>query len=196
MIIDKNFILDYFNEYIFGFIFHDIENCIKAKANFAVATLLMAYTEKIGSLINGNLGLSNHSQEDFNKFLEYFEFNRDQNYYNKFDIEFKENEIKKSMNIYIAFRCGLIHQYFPKLPCIIYNNPNDINHYTSDDAGIGWIDHEKIRTLRFHTNAFNRDFKKAFDKIFRQVFVQNDPGLTTKIEESLKRIFNRDLIVL
>ena len=39
--------LDYFNEYIFGFIFHDIESCIKAKANFGVATLLMAYTEKI-----------------------------------------------------------------------------------------------------------------------------------------------------
>ncbi len=63
MIIDKNFIDNYFKQYIFNFMYPDIGNCIKAKANFAVATLLVAYSEKIGALVNGNLGKSGTSQK-------------------------------------------------------------------------------------------------------------------------------------
>lgn len=115
MIIDKNFVLDYFQEYIFGFLYADVENCIKAKANFAVAALLMSYTENVGALITGNLGLSRNSKTDFKVFLEYFTFQKDTNYYKGFKIKFKEEgEAKDSeIAIYEAFRCGLIHEYFP-----------------------------------------------------------------------------------
>jgi len=197
MIIDKNFILDYFQEYIFGFMYSDLENCIRAKANFAVAALLMSYTENIGGLITGNLGLIGTSKADFSTVLEYFTFVDDTRHYKDFKITLKEADQSKERNftIYEAFRCGLIHEYFPKLPCIIHNNADDVAHYVESDAGIGWIIHKGQKTLRFHTNAYYRDFKNAVDKVFRQVFIQNDPGITTNIEKSLGRIFSRKLIL-
>jgi hypothetical protein len=195
MIIDKNFVLGYFRKYIFGFIFNDIENCILAKANFAVATILMSNTEYVGALISGNLGLSGHSKSDFNKFLDYFEFNCDSDYYRNFEIEFRDSNKTSKVGIYEAFRCGLIHEYFPKISCIINNNADNVNNFLADDAGIGWIQHSDTKTLRFHTNAFYRDFKKAVDKVYRQVLIQNDPGITVNIENSLNRIFSRALII-
>ncbi len=197
MIIDKNFILDYFKEYIFGFMYNDIENCIKAKANFAVATLLMAYSEKIGALISGNLGKSGSSKSDFNLFLEYLEFNGNKNHYKDFKIEYREESIKpiKTIHIYEAFRCGFIHEYFPKLPCEVINNPNNINDFSKDDTGINWVEDNGQKKLRFHTNAYFRDFKNAIDKIYKQIFIQNDPGIIINIEKSLKRIIDRELII-
>ena len=196
MTIDKNFILDYFQQYIFGFIFSDVENCIKARANFSVACLLMSYTEHIGALIQGNLGISGKSKSDFNHFLEYMNFQDNNNYYKDFKIKFKDDQGKeKEVGIYEAFRCGLIHEYFPKVKSIIHNNPDRVDHCIDNDSGIGWIEHDGQQTLRFHTNAYYRDFKKAVDKVFRQIFVQNDSGIICKTEQSLKRIFERELIL-
>ena len=190
MTIDKNFICDYFQEYIFNFMYSDISNCIKAKANFAVATLLMVYSEKIGALINGNLGKIRTSELDFNYFLEYLEFKKDTDYYRKFEIDYRDEPSKpiKKLNIYKAFRCGFVHEYFPKIPCIVHNNADNIDHYIEDDVGIGWIQHEGQKILRFHTNAYFRDFKNGIYKIYKQIFVQCDPGIIVKTEESLKRI--------
>ena len=176
--------------------YSDIGNCIKARANFAVATILMAYTEKIGALINGNLGKSGTSKHDFNTFIEYLDFKGDREHYKNFKIQYKEDPSQniKTIYIYEAFRCGFVHEYFPKLPCLVHNNANDINQFVEDDAGIDWINHEGKKTLRFHTNAYFRDFRKAIDEIYKQIFVQNDPGIIVNIENSLKRILNRVII--
>ncbi len=195
MNVDKDFILDYFQKFIFGSMYTDLENCIKVKTNFAVAALLMSYTENFGGLIAGNLGVIGHSKADFNAFLEYFSFKDDAAYYKDFKIKFLEENQKKEIGIYEAFRCGLIHEGLPKLPRIIHNNADNVGHYVETDAGIGWIMHEGHETLRFHTNAYYRDFKNAVDKVFRKVFIHNDPGITTKIENSLKRVFGRELII-
>lgn len=64
----------YFKNYIEQFIFEDIENCIHVRANYTVALALTSYTDFLGGLINGTLGLTNKSQEQFNKALEYFEW--------------------------------------------------------------------------------------------------------------------------
>lgn len=203
MVIDKNLILDYWQQYVTGFIYCDIQKCIEAKANFTVAQALMSYTEYIGALIEGHLGESGHSRDDFNAFLQYFSWNDDENYYQNLKIKYKEKPSakEKKMDIYTAFRCGLIHEYSPKLPCIVHNNPEEVNdgegnmvYCIDDDAGIGWINHHGQRVLRFHNNAYFRDFKAAADKVFRQVFVQNDPGITANIETSIKRIYTRELI--
>ena len=92
MVIDKNCILDYFQQYVFGFIFSDIENCIKARANFSVASLLMTYTEHMGALIHGDLGLTGKSKNDFNYFLGYMEFQGNDEYYKKFLIKYKDDQ--------------------------------------------------------------------------------------------------------
>lgn len=204
MVVDKNFILSYWQGYIAGFIFSDVQKCIEATANFAVAQSLMSYTEFMGALIEGNLGETGHSHDDFNAFLQYFSWNGDDNYYSNFKITYKEKPSakEKSLDIYTAFRCGLVHEYLPKLPSMIHNNPKPVNDgsgnmvYCIDgDAGIGWINHSGEKVLRFHNNAYFRDFKVAADKVFRQIFVQNDPLITANAEKSLKRIFTRELVV-
>lgn len=195
MVIDKNSVLDYFTNYIHGFMFNDIENSINAKANFAVATLLLSYTENIGSLISGHLGLKNHSYKDFNKMIEYFDFNGDTNYYKNFKIEYRADKSSpiEELDIYTAFRCGFIHEYFPKLPCMVQNN-QPVDYCLDSEAGIHWYDDSGVIRLRFHNNAYYRDLKKAVDKIFRQIFIQNDPSITSNTIKSLERVTDRVLI--
>lgn len=134
-------ILKFFQKYIFEWMYSDIENCIKAKANLVVATILMSYTENIGALIEGNLGEERTSEKNFNEFLKYFEFKGDQNYYQNFKIKYQEadSSVIKEANIYKAFRCGLIHEYSPKIPCIIHNNPDRADHFAEEDAGISLV---------------------------------------------------------
>jgi hypothetical protein len=195
MVVDKNSVLDFFTNYIHGYMFNDIEKSINVGANFAVAILLLTYTENIGSLISGHLGLKGHSYKDFNKMIEYFDFNGDAEYYKKFEITYKANigSQIEILDIYTAFRCGFIHEYFPKLPCIVQNN-QPVDHYLDSEAGIHWFDDNGVKTLRFHNNAYYRDLKKAVDKIFRQIFIQNDPSITSNTIKSLERITDRILI--
>lgn len=202
MKVDKKFILSYFNQFVFNFIYRDLENCINARANFLVAQALMSYTEYIGALINGHLGISSHSEEDFNKLLEYFDWNGDGTYYQNFEIRYKETSTStriNNLNIYKAFRCGLIHEYLPKLPATIHNNPEKLHvgkifDYCIDkDQGIGWIPEGGNLVLRFHTNAYFRDFKKAIDKVVKKIS-DNDPEIISNITTSLERIYSRELI--
>jgi len=46
---------DFFKEYIFGFIYHDINSAIDGKANFLAALGLLCYTEFLGNR-GGNRG--------------------------------------------------------------------------------------------------------------------------------------------
>ena len=211
---DKAAVLDFFQKYILGWMCNDIENCIKAKANFAVAALLMTYTENIGVLIEGHLGLTGTGGPDFNKFLEYLDFKGDPNYYRNFEIKYQDSNspVVQTANIYKAFRCGLIHEYAPKFQCVIENHSDNIYHFTEHDLGIGWCypvnssgsigysgyipptDTSKP-FLRFHTNAYFRDFKNALHKIYDKISVQQDPILINNVQTSLERIFTRKLII-
>ena len=190
----------------------DIENCIKGKANFAVAALLMIYSENVGALIEGHLGLTNTSGLDFRKFLEQLEFNGNPDYYKNFQIRYQESpsSVIKTIDIYTAFRCGLIHEYAPKVTCIIENHSDDINRFERTDPGIGWhtpaspsgsvgysgymapVHPTRTPALRFHTNAYFRDFRNAVNKIYKNI--STDPTLLKNIEISVQRVSNRQLI--
>ena len=64
-------ILHSFDEYIFGFMRADIDAAIRGNANYLAALGLVSYTEVLGGLRTGNLGLRNHSSKNFNAFLPY-----------------------------------------------------------------------------------------------------------------------------
>lgn len=196
MNIDKKTIKDFHKNYIEGFMFNDINHCIEVGANFGVATLLLSYTENIGALINGHLGLKNHSHDDFNKMLEFFDFQGDEDYYKNFRVKFKKDisSDEEELDIYTVFRCGFIHEYFPKLPCIVHNN-QQIDYCLDSEAGMHWFDDNSTKRLRFHNNAYYRDFKNAINKVFKQVSVDNDQELISRMVESLSRITDRVLIV-
>jgi len=106
-------IIDYFHQFLFGFIYHDIERCIEAKANYVVALALLSYTEYIGGLISGNLGLKYKAKDNFDKALEYFP-DEYRNINSTIQIEYEDDKgnIKTDTGIYSLYRCGMVHEYF------------------------------------------------------------------------------------
>ena len=201
----KNRIKKYFEEYIYGFICNDIRNCIKVKANYTVALALLSYTDYLGGLINGTLGLQGKSKEQFNKALEYFEWKGNQNYYKSFKIKFKDIDFtnKEDCDIYSLFRCGLAHEYFVKGDSLVHNNPDgykdEKGKYYCDgcidkDAGVQIITNEEgDKRLRFHNNAYFRDFKKACDKYYEELVAREDKNLLKNFNNALDRIAVREI---
>ncbi|MDO8511964.1 MAG: hypothetical protein Q7S57_01720 [bacterium] len=198
---NEELIKEYFKKYIFGFIFNDIQNCIKAKANYTVALALLSNTEFLGGLANGTLGLQGKSQEQFNKALEFFEWNSDKNHYKEFKQKFKDVDfIDKEGNIYTLFRCGLAHEYFIKADSLVQNQSDG---YTDGegifycegcidkDAGVQIVD----KRLRFHNNAYFRDFKKAWQKYYNLLIIEKNPELLQKYNNSLDRMAVRSVII-
>lgn len=184
-------IIDYFDEYIFGFIFHDIEQCIHAKANYVIALALLSYTEYMGGLITGNLGESDKSKENFNKALEYFKCDDGGNYYTDFQVIYtdKNNESRKA-DIYKIFRCGLVHEYFVKGDSFVHNEPS---YLPKEDKGIGFVDIKGQKRLRFHCNAYFRDFRNAVMKYYKLLVIDKDPNLLNNFNKALDRVDARKI---
>ena len=202
-------VMDFFKKYLLGWMCTDIEKCIIAAANLGVAALLMTYTENIGSIIAGHLGLSGHSHADFNNFLEYFEFHGDPKYYKEFRMKYRETKSSstREADIYEAFRCGLVHEYAPKFLCSVANDPiaTPINPGAPGVSVItitpqlvnysGYIPPQPGKPqLLFYTNAYYRDFKNALNKVFDIISNQRDPNLIRNCQSSLERIFERELV--
>jgi hypothetical protein len=191
----------HFEEYIFGFIFNDIYGCMKARANYTVALALLSYTEYVGGLINGTLGLQGKSQEQFNKALEFFEWNGDGKYYRGFKQKYKDFDFQiKEGTIYTLFRCGLAHEYFIKGDSLVHNNPDGYRDSKGvfycegcidSDAGVQVIDGR----LRFHTNAYFRDFKNAVQKYYEKLIEGEDQNLLNVYNSAMDRIFVRELLM-
>ena len=200
----KEQIIDYFREFIFGFIYGDIERCIEAKANYVVALALLSYTEYIGGLISGNLGLRKKSPENFRKALEYFPKDYD-DFDSSIKVEYKDDKGKTitETGIYSLFRCGMVHEYFIKGFAIIYNNPD---HHTDEHIGILKKNYKIERpralisppypnnVLEFHTNEYFRDFKLAVKKILKLLTVDKDQELLKGFNKSLDRLYSRKIL--
>lgn len=194
-------IIDYFQEFIFGFVYHDIENCIKAGANYVVALALLSYTEYIGGLISGNLGLRDRGipTNNFKKALEYFPKD-----YDDFDsstkVEYKDDKGKTitETGIYKVFRCGMVHEYFGKGCGIVFNNPG--GHAEAHRIGVEVMNvemlstgvEEKLPILR--TNEYFRDFKSAVEKIYKSLIIDCDHNVLEEFNRSLDRIYSRKIL--
>jgi len=183
-------IIYFFQEYIFGFIYNDIQNCIKAGANYVVALALLSYTEFLGGLITGNLGLDRKSSENFNQALKYFPREYcDLN--SRIKVEFTDTSNRKDTkeDIYSIFRCGLAHEYFikgRKFSCV-WNNPNG---FTAKHIGIK----KEKGGLIFYNNEYFRDFKKAVMKFYEELIADKNKIKITSFSNALNRLESRKLI--
>ena len=183
--LSRDDIKDHFDEFIFGFIYHDIDRCIRARANYVVALALLSYTEYLGGLISGNLG-SKHKgipSSNFKKALKYFP-----NEYDSIDLALKieypdkSGKIQKDNGIYGVFRCGLVHEYFVKGLATINNNPD--GHAVGVRIGIEIkaippedpLYKVSQKRLLFRTNEYFRDFKLAAEKIYQELVTAFDAG--------------------
>ena len=190
-------IIDYFHQFIFGFIYHDIERCIEAKANYVVALALLSCTEFIGGLISGNLGLKNKSKDNFDEALKYFPGG-----YKDIDSELtveyvNEDGVAQIDNgLYSLFRCGVVHEYFPKgVDVGVLNYPDGQTNGNRIGIQVTPPQGEPQRKLHlFRNNEYFRDFKFAVDKVYKGLIVDCDPKLLEGFNRSLDRIYSRRII--
>ena len=191
---------EFFKEFIFGFVYTDIERCIQAGANYVVALALLSYTEYIGGLISGNLcsrdrGIAN---VNFNTALEYFPKGY-QDINSSLVVEYidEKGKFQRDCGIYSLFRCGMIHEYFIKGLGTVINDPKGRVH--SDQIGISVLPVEMPtglteKYLLFHTNEYFRDFRSAVDKIFKLLTVEKDQALLKLFAQSIHRADSRRVI--
>lgn len=99
-----------------GFFTHDIPASIEAKTNLLTALGLVCYTEFIGGLIRGKVGVSADNRLNF-----YEAFYRLGDHYKIFDTQLK-NEF--GFDFYSFFRNGLAHEYFAKKMFVIAPKSN------------------------------------------------------------------------
>jgi len=135
---------NFFKEYIFGFMFNDINAAINGKANFLAALGLMEYTEILGGFVTGKLREKKPGtqQNNFKAFLPYL----GQFYIN----------LNKEIDLYHRVRCGLAHEYFIKGPATIW--------MSSDSPLSGGILYEKDKDwVHFVVTKYFDDFKSAVE---------------------------------
>jgi hypothetical protein len=152
----------------------DVRKVIEAKANYVAALALVSYTEVLGGLKRGKLGIQRNSEKNFNAGLALMSWNGDARYYRDFMVERDvvnpvAGETSELLGIYDVCRCGLVHQYFTQGLTCIHNN-SSIDYCVAEDNGIGWHDGK----LRFHTNAYYRDLKAAAARFREDVSGDSD----------------------
>jgi hypothetical protein len=173
-------------EELFRYVVNDVEACICAGANYAVALMLMSYTEVLGGLRIGKLGTISASKKCFDAGLKLFRSRGDAEYYSGFKVRLsRPGESTDDVGIYRLFRCGFAHEYFAKGFALVHNNPY-LPGCADADQGVGWICHEGSRVLRLHTNAYFRDLKEAIGRL--REAVPTDPDSRKKFNEAIERV--------
>lgn len=154
---------DFFNEYIFGFIYHDINAAICGKANYLAALGLLAYTEFLGKLVKGG----GEGSEQFYEFL-----------HNDMGTEYQK--LKRQVDVYVVFRHGLAHQYFiKKRPSVVvmFNRP-------PQPCGIVKIKGQWV----FIVEKYYEDFKAGVAKYYNELVVKQNQKLIQNFERVMKSV--------
>lgn len=155
----KQEVENFFNEYIFGFIFSDIQREInlarsgKDAGNFLSALGLLCYTEFMGGIAAGSFrkkSLKSRFDTFFNLMgKDYEDFN-------------------KNVNVYKVFRCGMAHEYFIKRNCTIAMLKNN------ETIGIGLLPN---RQYYFVVEKYFEDFSKACRSLCNQMMAKSNPSI-------------------
>ena len=129
----------YFDDYIFGFVFADLEReiaFVKSQveivggfrvpkiiggSNFLGALDLLCYTEFMGGILTGSFSRGS----DKSRFDAFF---------NTLGPDYKA--FNQRINVYKVFRCGMVHEYFVKKSAVVYMLDGKVNQWATSD-GVG-----------------------------------------------------------
>jgi len=157
----------FFKEYVFGFMYNDLDTAICGKANFLTALGLLEYTEFIGGLVIGELGKNKGNKPlacRFNRFL--------------FDYMGSEyRKVNDKINVYDIFRCGLAHEYFAK-------GPSPIRMHNRPPQTCGII--RKDKTWLFVVEKYYDDFKAGVAQYYNHLVVDKDKSLIDNFRKVIK----------
>ena len=152
---------DFFKEYVFKFMFSDIQreiNLARAQTgggNFLAALGLLCYTEVLGRIKQENfLGGKVSSRANFNDF-----FN---------DIGPAYLSFNQSVNVYDVFRCGMAHEYLVKRNCQIAMLKGN------ESCGIGQL---PDGSYYFVVEKYYDDFSAACKSLYNKLRARPNPVL-------------------
>jgi len=157
----------FFNEYVFGFIFNDVQREIdlaasgKTAGNFLAALGLLCYTEVMGGIRRTTLKQGN-GRCNFETFLRYM---GDQ-YGALLDAD-------PPLDVYRDFRCGMAHEYLTKgaPPFVTMLNG-------AESAGVGRLPGGR---LHFCVQRYFEDFAPACHRLYAELRCEPDPKLPRQI---------------
>ena len=147
---------DFFKRYVFGWMYSDAGICEKHGANFGGVALICAYIDFMGKLYLG-IGGDGQIKERFVKFTNDF---------------FGEKYRPFSEFIYSDYRCGLLHQFFPRRGAGVMSGEENRKYHLAIDKENGLIP--------INITVFLEDFKKAVDSYYKKLMG----------DEQLKNNFN------
>lgn len=160
---------NFFREYIFGFIYHDVEAAIQGKANYLAALGLVVYTEFMGGLVSGGLGEKGRSRERFYAF------------FNRLGPEYEDvGKRRELVKIYGNVRCGLAHAYFIDQDSVVKMT---IGGGHGETCGIEV--EPATGTVWFIVERYWRDFKRAVGEYHRELVEEKSRELLTKFRKAV-----------
>lgn len=164
-------IREFFNEYVFGFIYHDIQAAIDGKANYLAALGLLAYTEFMGGLLDGTLRRPGRSKARFYAFWE------------RMGPEYQSVRARRAqVKIYSNVRSGLVHSYFIAQNSVIKMTISD-GH--GECCGVEVL--EPGGKVLIIVEKYFQDFKRACQEYYRELVEQRDPELLERFRGVMGR---------
>lgn len=151
----------FFREYVFGFMYNDVERAIKTGTNFLVALGLSVYTEVMGGLVTGHLKDPRWSRRNYEAFLPYLG-----DYY---------KNLHKQIDLFKRVRCGLVHEYFVKGSSIIA-----VGFIPESTPGVVFED----GVIKFAVEFYFRDFKAGVQKYYDKL-KSGDNNLLLKFKQAI-----------
>ncbi len=143
---------EWFNLYVYNWMYKDLRRAIDAGANYLAALGLSVYSE---ALMQFEFEGNGNSQLRFDKFLELLP-----DEYKKVDAKLKSLSSKDGL--YNRVRCGLAHEYFVKKKATIYREPKGA-------IPCGIIYNEKNDELFIILETYFTDFKRGAEKLHQRL---------------------------
>ena len=141
---------DFFEEYVYGWMFHDIKIALENEANYLAALGLSVYIEVLGAI--------KRSKWDDSGSTEWNTFLRDMNP--------KYSMMIKKTNLYNRIRCGLAHAYWIKGVSNI--------QLERDTQNQGIIYDKKTNRIQISLVDLFDEFKKAAKNLHTEVKKKNE----------------------
>jgi hypothetical protein len=160
---------DFFNEYVFGFMFSDIEREIRLArsraggGNVLAALGLLCYTAVMGGIKRG-IFQQGQARKDFEAF------------YN--DLGSAYTAFGKTADVYKVFRSGLVHEYLVKGACDVYMLRR---------RGMSGIGRKRGGRYYFVVEKYFGDFSKACRRLYRRLMAQQNPVLPPPLQPPSRR---------
>jgi hypothetical protein len=185
---------NWFDQNLVRFVENDVGAAIAGRANFGGALMLLCYTEVLGGVSTGLLGVSGNVRSNFNAGLRLLDAaalaevpTLGGTYYSTFPI--KLNGAPSSL--YEVLRCGVVHEYFGKGLVPVANDPNDPTGASTHGAlGVRW----EAGNLLLDVNAYFKHFRAAVQILLAEVLADTaSTGARGRFEKALATLSSRTL---